>query len=209
MNRGNNKQAVFHDDRDFEKFVGIVREAKATVPVKLYAFTLMHNHFHLVLQPRDIDTMSRYMHRAQKAGTVAHHHRYDTSGHLWQSRYKGFPVQDDSHFLTVIRYVLQNPVRAGLARRSRDYPWTSLSFPDLVDPWPVERPTDIDGWLSDPLDDDLLNAVRRSANAQFPFGSTTWMNKTAVQLGIKLTAPRRSPSLGTGTPQTKQPPNKQ
>ena len=140
------------------------------------------------------------MHRLQSRVTDAHHRRHDSSGHLWQGRYKAFPVQNDSHFLTVVRYVLQNPVRARLAGTPRDYPWTSLLYPDLVDTWPVEPPADFDAWLAEPLDDTQLKALRHSTNAQFPFGSTTWMSKTAAQLGIKLTPPRRPPKSGTGTP---------
>ncbi len=150
-----------------------------------------------------MDSMSRFMHRAQRQATIHHHSRYDATGHLWQARYKGFPVQDDSHFLTVIRYVLQNPVRAGIVSTPQDYRWTSLSHPELIDPWPVERPIDFDAWLTEPLNEDELRALRHSTNRQFPFGSTSWMTKTASQLGIKLGdrpgRPPKLPKLGTGT----------
>ncbi len=208
LNRGNNKQTVFHDDRDFEAFIRTIAESRSTQPVKLYAFTIMSNHFHALIRPPDLDTMSRFMHRVQRRATIRHHARYDFSGHLWQGRYKGFPVQDDSHFLTVTRYVLQNPVRAGIAGTPRDYPWNSLSHPELVDPWPVERPADFNGWLADSLNEDELRPLRHSTNRQFPFGSTSWTTKTATQLGIRLHArPGRLPKLpklaklklGTGT----------
>lgn len=203
LNRGNNRQTVFQEERDFHSFIRAIKESKSVHPLKLYAFSLMSNHFHLVLRPPDMDSMSRFMHRAQRQATLDHHRRYDATGHLWQGRYKGFPVQDDSHFLTVIRYVLQNPVRAGIASRPRDYRWNSLSHPELVDSWPLERPADFDNWLAEPLNEDQLRALRHSTNRQFPFGSTNWMTKTATQLGINLGArpgrPPKRPKLGTGT----------
>jgi putative transposase len=150
-----------------------------------------------------MDSMSRFMHRAQRQATIDHHRRHDATGHLWQGRYKGFPVQEDSHFLTVIRYVLQNPMRAGIVSTAREYRWNSLSHPELVDPWPVDRPADLDGWLTEPLNDGELRDLRHSTNRQFPFGSTSWIAKTATQLGIKLGArpgrPPMLPKLGTGT----------
>jgi len=70
---------------------------------------------------------------------VRHYHKhYGSSGHIWQGRFKSFPVQRDEHLITVLRYVLQNPVRAGLSSIAREWSWSSLRRPQLADPCPVD-----------------------------------------------------------------------
>jgi putative transposase len=78
--------------------------------------------------------------------------------HVWQGRFKSFPIQHDDHFLTVIRYVVRNPVRAGLVAHSHEWPWSSLHFRDMIDPWTVERPMNVEQWINEPLFDHELCA---------------------------------------------------
>lgn len=193
INRGNNRSTVFHEDADFRIFVELLSSTKARISIRLYAFVLMSNHFHLIAEPSDIDTLSRYMHRVLQRYALQHHRRNGTTGHLWQGRYKSFPIESDTHYLTVVQYVLRNPVRAGIVERAHDYPWTSLHCPELIDESPLPLPTDREHWLSEEENPEALGALRSAANRQFPFGTPQWTAETAHQLGI---AARRAEKWG-------------
>ena len=127
FNRGNGRATVFHDDDDFANFVRLIGEASERVAMRVVAYCVMPNHFHLVLWPRKDGDLGVYMQWLMTAHVRRHHHRHGTSGHVWQGRFKAFPIQKDDHLLTVLRYVERNPVRAGLVARSRDWRWSSRS----------------------------------------------------------------------------------
>src|SRR6266571_135456 len=114
------------------------------VPMRLLAVCLMPNHFHLVLWPREDGQLSAYMAWLLTAHVRRYHQHYHSSGHVWQGRFKSFPIEEDDHLLTVLRYIERNPLRAGLVGRSEDWRWSSGSprrggEPEL-DPGPVRRP---------------------------------------------------------------------
>src|SRR3989441_1092591 len=114
--------------------------AKRSFPVKVFAFCLMPNHFHLALQSETPQTLSTFMHWWMTSYVRRYHHYHETHGHIWQGRFKSFPVQDDSYLITVIRYVLLNPVRAGLVHQVDEWPWSSRRQPYLTDPLPIALP---------------------------------------------------------------------
>ena len=116
-----------------------------------------------------------------------HHTIYKSSGHVWQGRFKSFPVQEDNHLLTVLRYVLLNPVRPGLARTPREWPWSSLVFPGLTDPWPVSAPTDWGSWLGDYPSDTEFKELRKSLVRRAPYGDPSWQQTVAKQAGLEAT----------------------
>ena len=124
------------------------------------------------------------------------HHNSVGSGHLYQGTYKSFPIQNDEHFLTVCRYVEQNPLRAGLVRRAEEWRWSSLfgsvtgttKRPDVVlSEWPVPKPTDWVSFVNDALTMTELEELRLSAQRGRPFGNESWKTSTATQLGLKST----------------------
>ena len=96
--------------------------------MRVLSWCLMPNHWHLVLWPREDGQLSRFMLRLCTAHVRRHFAHYQTScgGHLYQGRFKSFPVQDDFHFLTVCRYVEANALRANLVGRAQDWRWGSL-----------------------------------------------------------------------------------
>jgi len=130
------------------------------------------------------------------------HHKTSGSGHIYQGRFKSFPVQDDEHLLTVLRYVQRNPRRANLARRAEDWRWESAwrrhhgkaKQKQLLSKWPMRRPP---GWLdfvNEPQTDAELEALRRSVNRGTPFGDNKWVKSSAARLGLKFTLrPRGRP----------------
>ena len=123
-----------------------------------------------------------------------YHTHYRSHGHVWQGRFKSFPIQRDGHLLTVLRYVLRNPVRAGLVAQAMDWPWSSLKFPHLTDPLPVEIPRNWRHWIDQPLFEHELTALRTCVNRQQPFGTAPWQARIARTFGLESTLrPRGRP----------------
>jgi putative transposase len=159
----------------------LIAEACARRSKRVLAYTLMPNHFHLVLFPQDDGDLSRWMQWLSTAHVRRHHRQYGTSGHVWQGRFKAFPIQRDEHLLTVMAYVERNPLRAGLVQRAEDWPWSSLRLwmsktrPAFFSDGPVDRPR---GWLREVnrLESDTQLAVlRRCLHRGALFGKPTWM----------------------------------
>jgi putative transposase len=200
INRGNNRHKIFSEDRDFEHFINALRAAKALVPTRLYAFSIMSNHFHAIIEPQDIDTLSRFIHRWMTKHAKRHQRQSNRTGHIWQGRFRSFPIEHDDHFKTVVRYVLRNPVRAGIVERPQSYQWSSLRFPQIIDEWPTSNTTDASTWLDEPFSAGELGAIRASVNHQLPFGSEPWTARIAKATG-QQTTPRQPgrPSTKTGT----------
>jgi putative transposase len=187
INRGNGRATVFHKDQDYEAFLSILSLAKARHPVKLFAFCVMPNHFHFVLEALHQRSLSQFMQWLLTSHVRRYHTHYGGSGHIWQGRFKSFPIQRDGHLLTVLRYVLQNPVRSDLAASVDAWPWSSWRRRELADPCPVEPDADWVEKIDDPLSAQQLISVRESVNRQRPFGELAWQTKTASQFGLEST----------------------
>jgi putative transposase len=195
LNRGNGRCRLFHKDADYEAFQRLLLEVREAVPVRLLAWCLMPNHWHLVLRPAEDGQLSRFMLRLSTAHVRRHFSQYHTTGggHLYQGRFKSFAVQDDGHFLTVCRYVEANPLRGGLVKRAGNWPWSSLwahlhkDTKLRPDPWPVRRPNGWEGIVQAAPAEDELGRLRTSVRRGRPFGSEDWVLKTARQLGLGFT----------------------
>jgi putative transposase len=131
------------------------------------------------------------------------HHQSAGAGHLYQGRFKSFPVQADDHFLTVCRYVERNALRAGLVARAEDWRWSSLwrrndgkhSTPAWLAPWPIERPRNWMDWVNQPQTAAELESLRGSVQRGRPYGSGSWVRKTAEKLRLDNTLrPRGRPT---------------
>ncbi len=139
--------------------------------------------------------LSRFMQWVSMTHTQRWHaHRHSAGrGHLYQSRFKSFPVQGDSHFLRVCRYVERNPVRANLVDRAERWRWGSLAvrldkvgeLHGKLAPWPTRRPSDWVERVNEPQDERELAALRRSVARGSPFGSSAWTITTAKALGVE------------------------
>jgi putative transposase len=131
LNRGNGGATVFHKDGDYSAFLQLLVSPKAKFPVNVLGFCLMPNHFHLVVQPATEAALSSFMQWWMTSHVRRYHQHYRSHGHVWQGRFKSFPIQQDGHLLTVLRYVYRNPVRAGLCTRVMNWPWSN-SFVGLL-----------------------------------------------------------------------------
>ena len=196
LNRGNARSEVFHKAADYEAFLDAVVESSVRVPIRLLSYCLMPNHFHLVVWPHGDGDLSRWVHwlmTAQVRRYLAHYHH---SGHVWQGRFKAFPVQDDGHLLTVLRYVERNPLRAGLVARAEDWSWSSLhaerSTPlPRLDPGPIPRPADWVERVNAALNPVEEEAIRRAIRRGTPVGSDAWVRATAERLDLGFTLRER------------------
>lgn len=124
MLRGINRQMIFEDEEDYEKFLHIIEECKAISEFKLMAYCLMGNHLHLLLK-EEKEPLAQIFKRIGARYVFWFNFKYGRTGHFFQDRFKSEPVNDDSYFLTVLRYIHQNPVKAGLCKDSSEYRWSS------------------------------------------------------------------------------------
>lgn len=200
LNRGNARQRVFHKDADYAAFLKLFDEAQERCPMRILAYCLMPNHFHLVLWPRGDGDVSRWMQWIQTTHVRRYHEHYQTSGHVWQGRFKAFPIQEDEHLLTVLRYVERNPLRAGLVAGVADWPWSSLLLhaaavrPAWYNRGPVPRGRDWAAHVAAPQTDVELVALRQSVVRGVPYGGDRWQKKTVAALGLESTLrPRGRP----------------
>jgi REP element-mobilizing transposase RayT len=125
LNRANGRRRIFDRDEDYRAFERVLAEIQGRIPMRVLAWCLMPNHWHLVLWPARDGDLSDYMRLVTLTHTQRWHaYRATTgSGHLYQGRFKSFVVQDDTHFLTVCRYVEGNALRAKLVTRAEDWRW--------------------------------------------------------------------------------------
>ena len=136
MLRGINQQQIFEDSEDFEKILQILKDCKAVSEYKLFAYCLMGNHIHLLVQ-EDKEPIEQVMKRIATRFVYWYNIKYQRVGHLFQDRFKSEPVEDDAYFMTVIRYIHQNPIKAGLCKNISDYKYSSYNkffcHSDLID----------------------------------------------------------------------------
>jgi len=165
------------------------------VPMRWTGFCLMTNHFHLLLWPHEDGDLSRWMQWLMTSHVRRYHQRCKGSGHVWQRRFKAFPVQSNEHYLTVLRYVERNPLRAKMVKRSQDWEWFSLkptvrSGPDgLLCDGPLVKPAQGTRHVNGVEPEAELKALRHSLARSTPFGDTPWQRKTASLLGLESALP--------------------
>jgi putative transposase len=122
--RGNQKRRIFADDPDRQRFLRILARVVERNRWICYAYCLMRNHFHLLLQT-PLANISRGMQCLNSFYTAAYNRRHNRVGHLLQGRFKGILVEKENYWLTLCRYIVRNPVRAGLCEKPEDYAWSS------------------------------------------------------------------------------------
>ncbi len=199
---------VFFKDGDYQAFLKAMHHACVEVPLRVLAWCLMPNHFHLVVWTHDDGDLSRWMHWLQNTHVRRYHQHYHSQGHLWQGRFKAFPIQHDEHLLTVLRYVERNPLRAGLCAGAEEYPWGSAALvksdtprPAFWHPGPVVRPEPWGAWVQELASPSEEAAVRTSVRRGRPYGGVGWSQAIATTLGLGATLrprgrPRKVPAGG-------------
>lgn len=204
LNRANARMTIFDKDADYQAFENILEQSVDRVGMRLLAYCVMPNHWHLVVWPKQDGDLSRFTGWLTLTHTQRWHaHRRSAgSGHVYQGRFKSFPVEDDEHLLTMSRYVERNALRAKLVKRAEAWRWGSLwrwRFGDaqqkkLLSPWPVRRSP---GWLeyvNEPLTEGELRAIHQSIARGNPYGSDKWSDRMINKLALESTRrPRGRP----------------
>ena len=204
LNRANARLPIFENKGDYEAFERVLEEAVERYDTRLLAYCLMPNHWHLVLWPREDGELSRFLGWLTLTHTQRWHaHRQSAgSGHLYQGRFKSFPVQEDDHFYGVCRYVERNALRARLVKRAENWQWGSLwrwlrgtpKEKSLLAAWPLARRP---GWakhVNAPQTKAELAALRRSVARGCPYGNDAWSSRIVDRLGLESTIrPRGRP----------------
>ena len=126
MLRGINQQQIFEDSEDFEKFLQVLNDCKAISEFKIFAYCLMGNHIHLLIQEIK-EPIEQIMKRIATRFVYWYNIKYQRVGHLFQDRFKSEAVEDDAYFLTVLRYIHQNPIKAGICKKPQDYQHSSYN----------------------------------------------------------------------------------
>lgn len=124
MLRGINRQTIFEDNQDRMRFIDTLAEYKEICNYRLFGYCLMDNHIHLLIQETD-KTISDIIKRISASYVYWYNTKYDRCGHLFQDRFKSEVVENFEYFMTVLRYIHQNPVKANLAKTVDEYRWTS------------------------------------------------------------------------------------
>ncbi|AJD61339.1 transposase [Pseudomonas aeruginosa] len=129
VQRGHNRQVVFAEDEDYQRYLSDLRDLKDAFGIKVYAFCLMTNHVHLLLAPGDSLSGLAQLMKTLAARTTRYRNRLEgRSGTLWESRYKSSVVQSDAYLLACCRYIELNPVRARMVDDVAAYPWSSYGL---------------------------------------------------------------------------------
>ena len=126
MLRGINGQIIFEDKEDYEKLIQVIEEYKKICEYEIYAYCLMSNHIHLLMKEGKED-LGIVFRRIGASYVYWYNGKYSRTGHLFQDRYKSEVVENDQYFLTVLRYIHQNPTKAGIENNIGKYFWSSYN----------------------------------------------------------------------------------
>ena len=149
--RGNNRCATFCAESDYELFLWFLRFAQRRYAFQVHAYALMSNHFHLMITPGSRQALARGMQSLGRRYVRYFNRRYGRTGTLWEGRFRTAIITDERYWLTCMRYVEMNPVRAGLAESPETYRWSSYRAHGFGLPDPIVAPHALyDGLASTP-----------------------------------------------------------
>ncbi|OGZ08777.1 MAG: hypothetical protein A3D65_03190 [Candidatus Lloydbacteria bacterium RIFCSPHIGHO2_02_FULL_50_13] len=197
INRANGRVRMFHSDKDYQHFESLLEEAKELTGMRILAYAIMPNHWHLVLYPKHDTDLSEFMRwlttthvrqRRVKTKSVGH-------GHLYQGTYKSFPVETNEYLTALILYVEQNPLRAHMVKRAEDWRWSSLwrrvkgtaKQKKLLSSLPVDLPHNYLRVINERYDTGAIEEIRRTLKKCAPYGSEKWTTKMVERYNMEGT----------------------
>jgi putative transposase len=196
--RGNRKEKIFFEDGDHARYLAFLKEGAEKSGTSIWAYCLMPNHVHFIAVPTHADGLRALFAEAHRRYTNYINWRHGWTGHLWQGRF-GSVAMDEDHLAEAVRYVLLNPVRAGLVKSARDWPHSSIlahigGKPNaLLDTAPLaSRFGDFSGLLETSGADDF-DGFRKSETTGRPLGSLDWLKSIEKSTGRRLTSAKRGP----------------
>ncbi|MDY0169495.1 MAG: transposase [Thermoguttaceae bacterium] len=206
LNRSNARMPLFKKDEDYAAFERVLEEAHEREPLRVLAYCVLPNHWHMVVWPKrgahkQVSEFFRWLTVTHTQRWHAHYHTSGT-GHLYQGRFKSFPIESDDHLYTVLRYVERNSVRANLTERAEAWRWSSAwryyngddEARQLLADWPIVRPRDWPRHVNRAQTQGELDALRRCVRRGQPYGTEAWCEKIIERLGLEWTIrPRGRP----------------
>lgn len=194
INRGNMRMQIFDDAEDYEYFLELLYKGAQKEKVAIHAFCLMPNHFHLLLSPEREGSLSRMMQWVMTSHVRNYHRKNKTSGHVWQGRYKSFIVEKESYYISLMRYIEANALRAGLVNKAQEWRYGSLYIRTSLEPVQsnlceplIDLGNDWIALLNEPMKMFELEKIRNSVNRQSPLGEEGWQMEIASRYGLLST----------------------
>jgi len=205
LQRGHNRQIVFRDDEDFEFYANNIRSLKLVHKLKLYAYCLMPNHIHIIVDPvNEVSNISAFMKSLAIRQTRFFNSKYSRSGTLWESRYISSPVEAERYLLACCRYVEMNPVRSKRVNQPMEYLWSSYGERFSTYSWIDQCPcfNELDTSVDSPIEAYKIYMMTEANENETKFiqsamckgkiiGDASFIEKLSSKYGFKLS--RRSP----------------
>jgi putative transposase len=192
INRGNRRQTVFFSDMDKKYYYELLKRESTKAKISILIYCFMDNHVHLIAVPETVDALAKGIGEAQRKYALTINIRNDWKGHLWQTRFSSYPM-DERHFYFAAHYIEQNPVEAGLVNKAEDYHWSSarahvlrvkdelLSDSDLI--------LSIPDWalyLKDETSESHIDLFRSHEKSGRPLGDDKFLDELEKKTGKSL-----------------------
>lgn len=197
INRANGQLRIFENDDLYRDFEYLLNEMRETYDMRILAYVVMPNHWHLLLYPKHDGDLSKCMSWLGTAHSRRYHAQTKTigGGHLYQGRYKSFLVQDDVHLLSVLKYIERNPVRARLSKSADAWRWGSAfrrmkgtgEQKKLLAESPSPLPRNYAQWIDAPEPSEDLSAIRISVLKGVPYGRNSWRESMIEKYELEAT----------------------
>ena len=194
IQRGNNKEKVFFDKKDREKYLSLLKKYADKWDSPILAYCLMSNHVHLLMRPKEEEALYKMIQGVTLCYTQYMNRKYKRSGRLWESRYYSCIVDKEIYLWAVARYIEQNPTRARIVKREEDFPYSSARAhikgirnevlgEDLFEE--VQR-KNYREFIRSGIPEEERNRIRYSTRTGRPFGSETFVKSMGKKLGRKF-----------------------
>ncbi len=194
INRASGRVPIFKTKKDYQLFETVLVEAQKKTDMRILAYCVMPNHFHIAVYPKNDGDVQSFMCWLTKTHTQRWHVAHQTVGygHLYQGRYKSFIVNTDAYYFSLMKYIEQNPLRAGLVARVQDWQWGSFyrrlygsaEQKGLLCSWPMEEDADYVKEINNCFSGEVLKYLRTSVSKGSPLGGEEW--KSALIESLKL-----------------------
>ncbi len=203
IHRGNNRQKIFFCGDDYRYFLSLIKEAKEKYGCRLYAYVLMPNHIHLLLEsPQSSENLAKYIKLLAQKYSQHINKAHKRTGTLWEGKFKSSPISTDNYLLACSRYIEMNPVRANMVKDPKDYVWSSYRYKIgqtegavLLDSDPLyidlgeddnERQKNYRKWFKESIPAQEWDLIRKAVNKGSVFGSNGFKEKMEKLLGRRL-----------------------
>ena len=125
MIQGINKEFIFHDENDKKKYIKIMKDTKETNNIMILSYCIMNNHAHILIYEKNIENLSKYMHKVNLIYAKYYNKRHNRVGYVFRDRYKMQPIYSEKHLQSCVRYIHNNPVKAKMCKKASEYKYSS------------------------------------------------------------------------------------